>query len=119
MNLQQVKKSLEYARSEVAKGWCQGMLGNEAGEVCAKGALHHGVGKDISNTRGTEYWDTYSAAMVYLLKDVDITVPVGVDPLPEWNDFPGRTQKEVLAIFDKAITLVETDLKPTYFKWLT
>lgn len=118
MNLQQVKNSLEHARSEVAKGWCQGMLGNEAGEVCSKGALHGGVGNFIP-TISKEYRATYDAAMAYLLKDLVIELPDGYDPIVQWNDFPGRTQKEVLAFFDKAITLVETDLKPTYFKWLT
>lgn len=118
MNLQQVKNSLQHARSEVAKGWCQGMLGNDAGEVCAKGALHHGVGRDISNTEGTEYWDTYFAAMDYLLKDVVIELPAGYDPLVQWNDSSIRTQEEVLALFDKAISLAEIDLKPTFFGWL-
>lgn len=117
MNLQQVKNSLQYARAQVEKGWCQGMLGNDQGECCAKGALHHGVSQYFSKT-GKGYWAAYSVAMDYLLKDVETKLPEGYDPLVEWNDLHGRTQKEVVALFDKAIELVEIDLKPTFFAWM-
>lgn len=119
MDLVKVKGALQYARSQVEKGWCQGMLGNYEGEMCAKGALHKGVAKELLTLAGKEYWAVYSTAHDYLLHDVEIKVIEGYDPLVEWNDVHGRTQKEVLELFDKAIGMVEEKaLQPTYFAWM-
>lgn len=93
-------EQLRAARALVERGWCQGVLarnknGKKCGHrskhavcFCALGALYRG---------GLEYW---SDRFLH-----DAAEKLGaVNPVC-FNDAPGRTQAEVLALFDEAIAL--------------
>lgn len=99
---------LKAARERVAKGWCQGWFAKDAageetleelGDACAwcvRGAIYasakHGEPESVSA----------EMALHDTLKDSGAALSV-VGPLEEWNDAPGRTQAEVLDLFDRTI----------------
>jgi len=92
-------EKLKAARALLAKGWCQcsyandkhgrqvGSYSHEAVEFCISGALGR-VDGDIDLHRIVERVTEYS--------------------IPVYNDRPGRTQDEVLAVMDKAISSIRT-----------
>jgi len=86
---------LESAREKIAGGWCQGYFMKE-GKYCAVGAINRS-GYGVSNVEGC---DPYS-----LLRKA-IALPM-FTRITLWNDTPGRTQAEVVAVFDKAIELAK------------
>lgn len=77
---------LKRARALVEKGWTQGAYHN-AGCYCARGAL---------NT---------AAPLVPL--DWRLVGPDSDHGLVHWNDMQGRTQAEVIAMFDNSIKALE------------
>lgn len=83
---------LRRARERVAKGWCQGEAESVDGGVCMLGAIH-----DICRGHQTNQWMLRRDAWLLLC-----------EPLPHrdgviYNDAPGRTQAEIVALFDRAI----------------
>lgn len=64
-------------------GWTQGVLVNGRGEFCILGAL-------ISNPQSY-----YSVSLSPIFEEI------GVLSLSTWNDTPGRTVEEVLAVLDR------------------
>ena len=97
-----VRKALEDARALVKKGWAQDYnamaLGSAvcdprskaAARWCANGALVAATG-DADSPICSMAYDVLRAAA-----ETD-------GSLSAWNDAPGRTQAEVLALFDKAL----------------
>lgn len=85
-----VTETLIEGRHRVEAGWCQGAARTRDG-VCIIGSLH-----DAPNH------ETYIAASQRLLAAVKQT-GFARGGLPEFNDYPGRTQEEILAVFDDAI----------------
>jgi hypothetical protein len=90
----QIAEKLREARALIERGWCQGSSSrnNEDGTTsyCLLGAL---------STVNKRYHVYYTA------KDhVEEILEV---PIPVWNDAPGRTQAEVLDLFDRAIAKAE------------
>lgn len=87
---------LKAARGRIEKGWCQGIgrIVNDNGIAiawCAVGATAQGqedLGADA---------------------DLYLECVIGTHAITSWNDAPGRTQAEVIAAFDKAIALAESD----------
>lgn len=77
--------------------WIQGSLGHLATGVCAVGAIraagssYHG--RPSAQIATLESW---SATDVFgsWLRGIDPTLTV--DPVPTWNDAPGRTKEEVI-----------------------
>jgi hypothetical protein len=101
-----LKKAKEY----VAKGWVQGTNQNDAGtRVCAGQALALAY-KDL----------TGRAPVTALLLDVpgkflleaarEQTMGLVWSTIPTWNDYPTRTQAEVVDTFDHAIKLAEREM---------
>lgn len=96
-------RTLQRARSIVAAGWAQGAWaidtrGNKvisehptAAKRCAASALVLGGWDDCQ----------FSTAVRFFQK------AIGTQFIGQWNDTPGRTQKEVLAKFDEAIELAK------------
>lgn len=92
-------ETLQAARDLLdANEWCQGRYTRPCEDdpdktgFCALGALIH------SNIGGRGY----SAARLALLE----ALPLDDSPrqhVAEWNDTPGRTKNEVLALYDRAI----------------
>lgn len=94
---------LNRARYEVQKGWIQGSYARRGG-VCALGALRRVVGWDVGASSCGDYLKAYTALQQALPNE----------PIPPYlytigrcvatfNDTKGRTQAEVLALFDRAI----------------
>lgn len=89
-----VTKELMDGRIRVELGWCQGRFVDERGFVCALGAL----GRRAESTR-------MFATELYLKK----ALPVANCVVVEYNDEPGRTKADILALYDRAIELAKRD----------
>lgn len=85
---------LKRGRERVAAGWCQRAMGGaERGAYCLVGS----------------FLDADELPFGRCLKAVSLELPEGFqDPL-KWNDAPGRTQAEVVALFDRAIARLEAE----------
>lgn len=84
--------ALRKARTRIALyGWTQGMNQDELGRTCVEGAL-----LSTGHPGAEQRWAAY--CLVHALGDRNV---IG------WNDAPGRTKEEVLALFDRAIALAE------------
>ena len=84
-------EALKRMRDRIASGWTQGTYENDQGEVCLVGGLQHLAVPYVQRRAAQDCIDT-------VLNTSDW---VG------WNDAPGRTQGEVLAMMDRAIALAE------------
>lgn len=90
---------LRRARERIARGWCQ--------HVNARAA----DGREVEPSDRAVEWCAVGAVW----RDVDALLAVErvlqlrgfSDALWVWNDQPGRTQAEVLALFDEAIADLE------------
>jgi hypothetical protein len=99
-----VADKLREARALTESGWTQEAFARDAkGRVercesdkatcfCVAGALMRTMGI-VGFERGAEY----------------VRKAIGRYRIDQWNDAPERTQAEVLAAFDKAIALVESE----------
>lgn len=76
----------------IDEGWCQGQLVNDCGQYCSLGAINAVDQNDI----GLEAKNA--------LRHILSVGSVGL-----WNDAPGRTVVEVLALYDDAISLALTE----------
>lgn len=88
-----VLERLRLGRERVAKGWCQGAF-SDGERVCAVGAIIYG-GPSGQDTVVGEAWQVLDGA----------AFAIGARGVMTHNDTPGRTQEEVVALFDKAIAL--------------
>ena len=98
-------RMLREGRRRIEQGWCQGSWAQDAdgnatnpwrpGAVCwcATGALLN----DGANDDGSGWWEATAR-----LKTVLGEQQRG-DDVPGWNDARGRTRKEVLDLYDRAI----------------
>lgn len=100
-----IKRVLQKARALLAKkgGWTQqcnarGKSGRPLGYVsraatcfCLDGALRRVTHGPLSKYR---YWEVELAVLAVIPREEDIVV---------WNDKPRRTQKQVVALLDRAI----------------
>jgi hypothetical protein len=103
----ETRRVLSVAKGLVANGWIQGELYDDHGNYCVMGALYEAEATD----RG------FADALVSLCgaAAVDcVNSGVGKHPIADWNDAPGRTQAEVVALFDRALTAdIPLDVKET------
>ena len=90
---------LRKARALVAAGWCQHHP-NQGRQVCIMTALHI----TVWGTHPVNYWEAHRRQME-LAERMHTLLPAewSEAPLYSWNDAPGRTKREVLALFDRAI----------------
>lgn len=100
---------LRKARDHIAQPgmWCQGrffdahLLSTNRtpthGPCCARGALIWATGTPDNET-GLSY--------------LAMAVPQSIPGVTAFNDAPGRTQSEVVALFDRAIELAEKEATP-------
>lgn len=84
------------------RGWCQGVAENTSGAHCAAGALQKVTRNPWEPGR---YAAAYKALLAVLPQPPKLLVPIAyaAEPLTYYNDEPGRTKAEVLALFDAAI----------------
>ncbi len=84
------------ARALVARGWTRGVYHRQHCDepcYCLVGAIVH-----VTKQSGPRY-----EAYATLAKLADTTM----DGLVGWNDAPGRTQAEVVDLFDRALAALE------------
>lgn len=81
----------------IEHGWITGALGNTEKGFCIAGALAHVLG---GNTLVMLDTDKLSKFRNVVRKLANL---VGQTTISGWNDHPGRTQQEVLDLFDTAI----------------
>jgi hypothetical protein len=96
----------------VNKGWCQRAtardcngdvvypLAHTATAFCAIGAIHHAGGRGFD-----QYSKNAILSRRFLWKAIAERAPGKV--IEDYNDEPGRTKEEVIAVFDAAIQLAE------------
>ena len=105
MTLQKVvKETLQRAREIIdEQGWAQGTYRNHRG-YCVLGALAQASWQQTALMIPAKdlVWDTIQEQ--YPRDPTKIRVYVGI---AGWNDSPGRTKDEVLAVLDKTILKLE------------
>ena len=75
------------AKELVENGWIQHRLTDGQGNYCAAGAIEHSACYTSQST----------------LEIIDFMCDLVGGPLSAYNDAPGRTKDEILALFDRAI----------------
>lgn len=88
------KQLLIAARAQIARrnGWCQGAFCNDEGAMCAFGAVN----------RSALFFESTPAKNA-----LKAALPEPYDSVMFYNDQRGRTQAEVVALFDRAIASLE------------
>jgi hypothetical protein len=71
-------------------GWCQGEFHSSDGRVCLAGAI------ETTGFGGK----TYREVLEKINRTTDPDYPHGYSCISDWNDVPGRTVEEVLAILE-------------------
>lgn len=97
--------ALTHARDTIEAGWCQGrgvLVRSHGGTAyCAVAAIAKASRSDSG------------FAICALLRAIPeaAPTPLGYETksIVRWNDTPGRTKEEVLAVFDRAINMIEID----------
>jgi hypothetical protein len=96
------------AKKRVEQGWCQkafaraadnkqvASIDADAVSWCSSGAL-------LKETETQTVWNQYGLARRFLTQAIDAVYP-GMELLA-WNDADGRTQEEVVAVFEAAYQL--------------
>lgn len=103
-----VVQALKAAKAKVQRGWIQYADRDESNRVCAGQALMDAIHEEI----WTIPWGTDVDAVTALLQAAAEQTGISWNSIPEWNDFEGRTQAEVLDTFDHAIKAVEAHESP-------
>ena len=95
-----VTRRLILARERVEAGWCQGTFRTNQKEYCMLGAIGFRSLKEI-----TDSFKSYRSLRFKTM--MRLQDALGHDwSIIAWQDKHRRTKEEVLAIFDKALTLV-------------
>lgn len=117
-------ETLKTARENLPGHWHQGEYTDNAGNYCALGHLANVEGmiskngevysrydqdiasRPLAQVIGEQYpdWIEKTYGSYCNLEDQDF---LDAAVVAEWNDVPGRTEEEVIAIFDKAIARAE------------
>lgn len=118
MNGTQIVAILKAARERVARGWLQNQASNPSGtRVCAAQAItmavveQNNLGLYFESTpENVEAVNSQTMAVgQQLLVAAHELTQIEWAGIPMWNDFPDRTQNEVVETFDHAIKLAERD----------
>ena len=104
---------LREAAKNVPGHWMQGFYGDGAGNYCAVGHIAKALGMDVDGyvkgERREPVWDDDVEALALALGEVILEqYPESVGyHVPNWNDAEGRTEEEVVAMFEKAAVKAE------------
>lgn len=91
-------KVLVKARQIVARGWIQGAAQNDRGtKFCAQQAINEAT----HELRYAEKFGYRCQSM--MMRTISVETGTSWGTIPNWNDAPGRTQQQVLTMFDKTI----------------
>lgn len=94
---EQVKQDAAKAAAYIREhGWCQGHYRNNNGECCAAGAMNMTINyhPDEPPTDDNS-WHRWISIRTAFREEV------GGETIAWYNDRPGRTKEEVLAVFDR------------------
>src|SRR5215831_20348681 len=110
---EQVINVLTRAKELVKRGWTQGTAMSDDGkQVCAAQAInmaYYGIrNESLSSGEFKVCMDASEgiANATLIAAAVEVT-GMTWHGIPNWNDFPGRTQTEVVDTFDRAIKMIE------------
>lgn len=96
------------AKEIETRGWCQHILENDRGKVCALGALNYAmVGNwNFWHKRSHGKSDQRDAALkvlaAHLPADFEGRYPYPASRVVSYNNHPGRTKQDMLELFEKA-----------------
>lgn len=94
--MHEVVQCLIEARAKVAHRWIQGRAYDHDGGFCTAGAVEMTVNQHKwGDAVRSECWRRLSE-QIHLQSNWNTTIP-------QWNDFGGRTKREVVALFDATI----------------
>lgn len=109
---------LKAARAKLALGWCQGSMVRDASgkpidlysedgcKFCMLGAIATSLKEILKRPpSGSDDYQPYDAARNAFIQANSVE---GVGAMLSYNDYPGRTQEEMLAATDKAIAYAES-----------
>jgi hypothetical protein len=100
----EIRQILIGAKSLIeTNGWCQKKYASKEGGFCMAGA----IGKVMSYNKLSYGDKTLCLAIDILRKSIEVGVKSGYYSIGDYNDAPGRTKAEVLAMFDKAIASLD------------
>jgi hypothetical protein len=106
-----VSELLAAARDELFKGWTQGKLKDNVGNVCAVGALRRATMGHIQEGSVAVFNKARTALNVKATEmKADVGMVDGFGPniaVESFNDFGGTTKDDMLALFDKTIIGLE------------
>lgn len=100
-----VKEGLIKARAKVEEGWCQGAAARDKGGLAVAATSSDATRFCILGAINAARLDNGVSVIGELY--CALKCEAGESSLAGFNDAPGRTQEEVLALFDKAIARVE------------
>ena len=105
-----VAATLAEARKLIAQGWTQGALYDDddgRGCYCLAGAVGAAEAASVKLPKGRVKFVFYSRSKSIAALSACLggrgRGAGAVDLVTEWNDAPGRTQEDVLALIDRAI----------------
>lgn len=106
-----VKDVLVAARNRIARGWTQYSGQDHRGHVCSVFALNAAATEVLhSGDHNCRSCDAANQAGAVLIQAIsEVTGSDWSGNIVGWNDYPGRTQDEVLHAFDHAIKLADRD----------
>jgi hypothetical protein len=95
---EQVRKDAKAAGDYIREhGWMQGWYIDGLGRCCMLGARNAAI---CGEPRPANFVDYDQVRRAQELRSAMMKV-IGTQRLPDWNDTPGRTKEEVLAVFDR------------------
>ena len=97
---------LKNARDLVTKGWCQDAFEVEGRDRVTRYDVLGALDKASEGYRHHVYASARFAVNEAILDGEFDGEPVRDDVIVDWNDAPGRTQEEVVAMFNRAIEYV-------------
>lgn len=99
---------LERGREMLQRGWCQGALSRDAEGVDCSAVIE--TGPPVSWCMIGAVAGAVNDCSILLYKAIDeIFADECLGGIDSWNDEPGRTQAEVIAVFDRAIEMAREE----------
>lgn len=102
-----VKQVLEGARGLLENRWARGYYTDGLGGYCLAGAINISAG-EMQDVRGTITYAAHDREVKKVAFEARLLacnfLPEPFETLPTYNDAPGTTQQDVLAVLDKAIS---------------
>ena len=101
---------LRGAASKVRQGWCQHVVADGYGNVCAVGAIQDAAHEALGLLPAVAFELRIRGALVRALNLVpppDSVCPIPVCPIPAWNDGAGQTAENVALGLEYAALMCE------------